>query len=116
MSIIKRISVQSYTYTLDDFGPSISTYTQGVSIEIPKFVVTIETNDGLRGSYAPHFGATQHALAQVNQVAPSLIGQDAEKRELIFERLKSVLRHIVSVFLCMPAQPLDRKPPEDWTV
>ena len=93
MSIIKRISVQSYTYTLADFGPNISTYTQGVSIEIPKFVVTIETDDGLRGSYAPHFGATQHALAQVNQVAPSLIGQDAEKRELIFERLKSVLRH-----------------------
>ena len=41
MSKIKRISVQSYTYTLDDFGPNISTYTKGVSIEIPKFVVTV---------------------------------------------------------------------------
>ena len=93
MSKIRRIIVQAYTYQLDDFGPSISTYTPGVSIEISKFIVTIETEDGLQGSYAPHYGATQHALAQVNEMAPGLIGQSAEQRELIFERLKLGFRH-----------------------
>ena len=93
MSIIRRITVQSYTYQLEDFGPTIYTYTSGVSMEVSKFVVTVETEDGVQGSYAPHFGATQHALAQVNAMAPGLIGQRAEQRELIFERLKLDFRH-----------------------
>lgn len=93
MSIIRRITVQAYTYELDDFGPSIATYTAGVKLKVGKFVVTIETDDGLKGSYAPHFGATAQAMAQVNAMAPGLIGQDAEERERIFERLKIGFRH-----------------------
>ena len=93
MSIIRRITVQAYTYQLEDFGPSIATYAPGVSMEVSKFIVTVETEDGLQGSYAPHYGATQHALAQVNEMAPGLIGQRADQRELIFERLKLAYPH-----------------------
>ena len=93
MSIIRRITVQAYTYQLEDFGPSIATYAPGVSMEVSKFIVTVETEDGLQGSYAPHYGATQHALAQVNEMAPGLIGQRADQRELIFERLNLAFRH-----------------------
>lgn len=93
MSNIKRITLQKYEYELEDFGPNIATYARGVSLKCAKFVVTVETEDGHRGSYAPHYGATEHALAQVNAMAPMLIGVDAEERERIFERLKLGFRH-----------------------
>ena len=93
MSKIKRITVQAYTYQLDDAGPVTSTRSHDRVQELSKFVVTIETNDGLTGCYAPHFGANAHALAQVKEMAGALIGQEAEHRELIFERLKNDYRH-----------------------
>ncbi len=93
VSIITRITIQSYQYVLTDFGPSMSTYTAGVDMEVTKFVVSIETDDGFVGSYAPHYGATPFALAQVAAMAPGLVGKDAEQREAIFERLKIDFRH-----------------------
>ena len=97
MSIIKRITVQTYTYQLDDFGPNMAVYKKGGSLDVTKFVVTVETDDGLRGAYAPHLGATGHALAQIQGMAPGLIGLNAEHREKIFERLKINFRHFDKV-------------------
>ena len=97
MSKIKRIVVQSYQYQIDDFGPNMGTYVPDVPATFDKWVVTIETDDGFSGSYAPHFGATGHALAQVNAMARGLLGQDAEAREQIFERLKMNFRHFDKV-------------------
>lgn len=97
MSIIRRITVQSYAYELEDFGPSMAVYSPGVACSFSKFVVRIETDDGLEGCYAPHFGATAHAMAQVHAMAPTLIGQDALERERIFERLKIGFRHFDKV-------------------
>ena len=97
MSKISRITVQAYAYQLDDFGLSPIIHKKGVSLSLSKFVVSIETDDGLRGSYAPHFGSTSHALAQVNAMAPTLVGQNAEHRERIFERLKIEFRHFDKV-------------------
>jgi L-alanine-DL-glutamate epimerase-like enolase superfamily enzyme len=93
MSTIKRIKIQEYAYRLDNFGPDMSTFTAGVGMDVTKFVVTIETDDGLRGSYAPHYGATGQALAQVQAMAPALLGMEASQRELIFEKLKLAFRH-----------------------
>ena len=97
MSTIRRIVVQNYSYELQDTGPSPFQYTAGATVDVEKFVVSIETDDGLTGSYAPHFGATQHAMAQVCDMAPLLIGQDPEQRERIFERLKIQFRHFDKV-------------------
>jgi len=97
VSIIKRITVQTYTYQLDDFGPNMAVYKKGGSLDVTKFVVTVETDDGLRGAYAPHLGATGHALAQIQGMAPGLIGLNAEHREKIFERLKINFRHFDKV-------------------
>lgn len=93
MSTIRRIVVQAYTYELRDAGPSIFHFAAGGSVNVNKFVVTVETDDGLTGSYAPHFGASEYAMAQVCDMAPVLLGQDAEQRERIFERLKNQFRH-----------------------
>jgi L-alanine-DL-glutamate epimerase-like enolase superfamily enzyme len=92
-STIKRITLQAYTYPLDDFGPSIAIFKKGGRLNVSKFIVSIETDDGHIGAYAPHFGATGHALAQVKDMARGLIGQDADQREKIFERLKISFRH-----------------------
>ena len=54
MSIIKRITIQQYAYRLENFGPNMATFTAGVAMDCTKFVVTIETDDGLSGTYAPH--------------------------------------------------------------
>ena len=92
MSTITNITVQTYAYELEDFG-SGGTYQRGGKIRLEKFIVSIATDDGLAGSYAPHFGASPQALAQVKDMARGLIGHDAEQRERIFERLKQSHRH-----------------------
>ena len=74
MSKISRIVVQAYTYQLPDVGPSIWAYSPGAEMSVSKFIVSIETDDGHTGSYAPHYGATEHAMAQVCDMAPLLIG------------------------------------------
>lgn len=93
MSKIDRVTIQTYEYTLDDFGPGIGVYHPGGKLTLTKFLLTIDTDDGLSGCYAPHFGATPHARAQVQEMARSLIGIDPEQRERIFERLKLSHRH-----------------------
>ena len=89
MSRIDRITIQTYRYTLDNLGSSRS----GRKPELTRFIVTIDADDGLSGSYAPHFGGTAHAQAQVQEMARGLIGLDPEQRERIFERLKLSHRH-----------------------
>jgi L-alanine-DL-glutamate epimerase-like enolase superfamily enzyme len=92
VSTITNITVQTYAYELEDFGPG-GTYQRGGKIRLEKFIVSIATDDGLAGSYAPYFGASPQALAQVKDMARGLIGHDAEQRERIFERLKQSHRH-----------------------
>ena len=93
MSIIKRITVQTYAYELDDVGANVMVFEKGGKSTVTKFVVSIETNDGHIGSYAPHYGSSSSALAQAKDMAPALIGQNAEQREKIFEDLKIAWRH-----------------------
>lgn len=75
MSRIDRITIQTYQYTLD--------LPRGGRPKLTRFLVTIDTDDGLSGSYAPHFGGTPHAQAQVQEMARGLIGTDPEQRERI---------------------------------
>lgn len=93
MSIIRRAAVHAYRYELDHFGRNMMTYAKGGRLPVTKFVTVIETDDGLRGEFAPHYGATPMTFAQVCQMAPMLVGRDAEHRTRIFEDLKIAFRH-----------------------
>ena len=93
MSLITRISVHSYTYELENFGANIMTFEKGGRLPTTKFVVVIETDDGLRGECAPHYMANKMTCAQVVEMAPLLIGRDAEHRTKIFDDLKIAFRH-----------------------
>lgn len=93
MSIITRISVHHYTYPMVDFGPQLMSYRKGGMCESSKFVVVAETDDGLRGECAPHYMATSRTAAQAVEMAPLLLGRDAEQRTKIYEDLKIAFRH-----------------------
>lgn len=93
MSKITRISVHSYTYPIENFGRNLMTYEKGGSLDLTKFVVVVETDDGLRGEYAPHYMANAMSCAQVIEMAPLLLGRDAEHRSKIYEDVKIAFRH-----------------------
>ncbi|MDA1301530.1 MAG: mandelate racemase [Proteobacteria bacterium] len=97
MSTIRRITLQSYTYPVPDPGTAIATQKRAGQVELSRFIVSIDTDDGHTGVYAPHYGATGHALAQIREMAPALIGRNAEHREQIFEYLKNRFRHFDKV-------------------
>ena len=93
MSTINRVRIQEYSYKLEDFGSNIMVFEKNGQIELTKFIVIIDTDDGLSGAYAPHYGSTPYAMTQALEMAPTLIGCDAEQREKIFEHLKIGWRH-----------------------
>lgn len=93
MSTISRVAVHAFSYELEDFGTNMMTYVRNGRLPVTKFVTVIETDDGLRGEFAPHYMANAMTCAQVSQMAPMLIGRDAEHRSKIFEDLKNAFRH-----------------------
>lgn len=93
MSIINRVAVHAYRYELDHFGPNMMTWSENNKFPVTKFVAVIETDDGLRGEFAPHYMASAMTFAQVREMAPLLIGRNAEHRSKIFEDLKIAFRH-----------------------
>jgi L-alanine-DL-glutamate epimerase-like enolase superfamily enzyme len=93
MSKIQKITVTEYQYELNDFGAAIYIYKKGGRLSVTRYMVTVDTDDGLRGDYAPHYGATTNAMAQTLRMAPMLLERDPEHRVAIFEDLKIAFRH-----------------------
>jgi L-alanine-DL-glutamate epimerase-like enolase superfamily enzyme len=93
---ISRVAVHEFTYTADnvafDRGGFDVVQKVGESVELSKFAITIETEDGARGEYVGLWGATMPSLAQVLYLAPHLIGRDALQRGDIYEEFKRALR------------------------
>ena len=101
MSVITKIEVIEYAYVIENVGWHYNEYLQlremayekGAASTLGKYVLVIETDDGLRGEYAPQFGATRMSLAQVLTLAPILVGRDPEQRDKIYTDLKIAMRH-----------------------
>lgn len=92
MSIIRRIAVHSYRYELENFRSPMA-FEKGSRFAFTKFIAVIETDDGLRGEYAPHYMASPKTAAQVCEMAPLLIGRDPVQRLKLFEDVKIAFRH-----------------------
>ncbi len=101
MSAIRSVEIVEYAYQAKNCGTYYNAYQgayyacyeKGASKEFRKYVVAIETDDGLRGEYAPQFGASRGALGQTLVAAPLLLGRDPEQREKIYLDLKIHLKH-----------------------
>lgn len=93
MTAIRRVVVHEYAYELADFAPGGMMAAPGNRLQVSRFVVVVEDDDGCRGEYAPHYGASPQALAQVLQMAPLLVGRDPAHRQRIFDDLRNLFRH-----------------------
>jgi L-alanine-DL-glutamate epimerase-like enolase superfamily enzyme len=62
------------------------------TLDVERYAVRVETNDGLSGEYVTHWVGTQAALAQSAMLAPHLLGRNPEHREAIYDDLKRELR------------------------
>ena len=101
MSVIRSVEVIEFAYELENVDTQYNEFTKlhapcyrkGARKAFSKYIVVIETDDGLRGEYAPHFGANRMTLAQVLEVAPMLPGRNPEHRQRLYMDLKLRLRH-----------------------
>ena len=101
MSVIRSVEIIEYAYEVPDLGSFYNPYLQlremcfekGARARVCKYIVRIETDDGLYGDYAPQYGANAMTLAQTLALAPHLIGRDPEQREKIYNDLKVQIRH-----------------------
>lgn len=100
MSKIARIEIHEFTFEVENLGLESESekaiynigYKPGGRIELSKYAVVIEADDGARGEYVTHWVGTKAALAQSLMMAPNLIGRDPEQREGIFDDLKREFR------------------------
>ena len=101
MGLIRSVEVIEYVYEIKGGstyynahrGTENACYKKGATRPARKFVIVIESDDGFRGEYAPHNGASRTALSQVLELAPALLGKNPEEREKIQIHCKTILRH-----------------------
>ena len=92
MSRIDRITIHAFDWVVEGMG-SVMRAAPGGRVNLQKFALTIETDDGLRGEYVPHYMGRPMTMAQVQEMAPMLIGRDPETRGKIFDDLRNAFRH-----------------------
>ena len=100
MSKIERIEIHEFSFEVENLGLESESekavynigYKPGSRIELSKYAVAIQADDGARGEYVTHWVGTKAALAQSLMMAPNLIGRDPEQREGIFDDLKREFR------------------------
>ena len=93
---IRRIEVIEFNYPVADVArvkrSAKPVYQPGQSCTISSFALRIEAWDGRVGEYVPHMGGRKAVLAQVLQLAPSLVGMFSSERPKFFERGKRQLQ------------------------
>ncbi len=93
MSRIKRVTITRFSYPLKNVGPAPnrfdSIYRANYQGKGSQQVVTIETDDGVRGEF---MGGTGLMIAQMQYVAPKMIGADAFHREFFYDEFRRALR------------------------
>lgn len=100
-SRITKVEVHEFGYAVDGLGVDASgnrCVMKGERSQLSAFAVVIETNDGERGEYCSvHSGKNGAMVGQVKALAPHLLGEDAEEREAIYNKLKRVHRHYMAI-------------------
>jgi L-alanine-DL-glutamate epimerase-like enolase superfamily enzyme len=71
---------------------------KGAQSRLSAFAVVVETNDGARGEYCSvHSGKNGAMVGQVKALAAQVLGEDAEEREAIYNKLKRLHRHYMAI-------------------
>ncbi len=100
-SRITRVEIHEFSYRVEGLGFDASgnrCVAKGATSELRGFVLVIETADGARGEFCPaHSGKSGVLVSQVRALASQILGEDAEAREAIFNKLKRLHRHFMAV-------------------
>ncbi len=100
-SRIAKVELHEFGYAVDGLGVDASgnrCVAKGARSELGGFVVAIETADGARGEFCPALsGKSAVVVSQVRTLASQILGEDAEAREAIFNKLKRLHRHFAAV-------------------
>ncbi len=100
MSTVNKVSVVPFRFAVKGLdlgahramGVSNLRYAPNGTLEVERYAVRIETDDGHTGEYVTHWVGTPAALAQSAMLAPYLLGRNPEHREEIYDDLKRELR------------------------
>jgi L-alanine-DL-glutamate epimerase-like enolase superfamily enzyme len=100
-SRIANVELHEFSYTVDGLGIDASgnrCVMKGERSTLNAFAVVIETADGARGEYCSvHSGKNGAMVGQVRAIAPLILGEDAEEREAIYNKLKRAHRHYMAI-------------------
>lgn len=100
-SRIARVELHEFSYSVEGLGIDASgnrCVMKGAHSTLSAFAVVIETSDGARGEYCSvHSGKNGAMVGQVKAIAPLILGEDAEEREAIYNKLKRAHRHYMAI-------------------
>jgi len=98
---IEQVEVQEFTYTVENLGLDGSgnrCVMRGARSDLRAFAVIVRSRGGAIGEYVSvHSGKSGVLVSQVRGLAPLILGEDAEAREAIFNKLKRAHRHFMAV-------------------
>ncbi|NBR90987.1 MAG: hypothetical protein EBS68_13955, partial [Rhodobacteraceae bacterium] len=66
MSRIDRITIHAFDWVVEGMASVMRAAPDG-RVTLQKFALTIETDDGLRGEYVPHYMGRPMTMAQVQE-------------------------------------------------
>lgn len=97
---ITRIEVTTFSHEMEnlskDYNSFNMVYEAGAKLAMGGGILSIYTDQGIVGEYP---GAGGNALADIETVAPYLIGKDAMQREVHYNAMKRGLRHTAALGL-----------------
>jgi L-alanine-DL-glutamate epimerase-like enolase superfamily enzyme len=100
-SRIAKVELHEFSYVVDGLGVDTSgnrCVMKGEQSTLNAFAVVIETVDGERGEYCSvHSGKNGAMVGQVKAIASLILGEDAEEREAIYNKLKRAHRHYMAI-------------------
>lgn len=100
MSIVTKVSVVPFRFAVKGLdlgahramGVSNLRYAPHGTLDVERYAVRIETDDGHTGEYVTHWVGTPSALAQSAMLGAHLLGRNPEHREETYDDLKRELR------------------------
>lgn len=93
---ITKIELTEFSFPLENIGPapdaSHATYRPGSTRDRALFATKITTNTGVTGEYVSQTSPPDSIIAQIDQIAPDLLGTNPLRREYIWDSLRRKLK------------------------
>lgn len=93
---ITNIELTQFTFPLENIGPapdaSHATYRPGDTRDRPLFAIKVTTNTGITGEYVSQTSPPSSIIAQIDQISPTLLGENPLHRERLWDLLRRKLK------------------------